>query len=196
MADTLYADPQELRAYLQIKDQIDDTLLELAAETASRWIDEECQRRFYLDDATSARTYFGVRGDLDVDDFDPGTAIIVRTGTTANVFDTTLTATDYYALPLNAAADGRSQHVLRRITSAWPYPCHGVANVQVTAKWGWPTVPSPIKQACLIASADMFNMKNAPFGVAAINETFSLRIRPNQAVDMLLGPYKLGVLIG
>ncbi len=205
MVDTLYADPNELRAYLQIKDTVDDDLLTLAVETASRWIDQECNRRFYADDLATnvadpalARTYFGTRCDLEIDDFDPATAITVKTGTTAGVFDTTLTSpANYLALPLNAGAQGKPQNLLRRVDSSfWPYPAHGVANVQVTARWGWPAVPQPIKQACLTAAADMFQLKNAPFGVAAANETYSIRVGPNRAVDQMLAPYKLGVLIG
>lgn len=203
MVNTLYADTQELRAYLGIKDELDEDNLTLAVDTASRWIDEECRRRFYLDDLATgvanpalARTYYGCGEDLEVDDFDPATPITV-TGSADGTFSTTYTLnTGYFPLPLNAATIGRPYNRLRRINNCWPIATRGLATVRVVARWGWPAVPGPIKQACLIAASDMFKMKDAPFGVAAFGDLGALRVRANSAVDQLLAPYKLGPLVG
>lgn len=190
MVDTLYAGTEELRAMFDIKDTLDDDLLELAVNAASRWIDGECQRRFYLDDTTSARYYFAGTGeDLEVDDFDPGTAITVAIGET---FATTLTLNaGYFPVPLNAAVLDRPYTALRRISNCWPATSTGKPTVRVTAKWGWPSVPDGIKQACLIQAADVFKQKDNPFGVAGFGDFGAVRIRANAAVESLLFDYRL-----
>jgi len=207
MVDTLYATTIDLRKTLGIEDTLDDELLTLAVTSASRWIDRECARRFYRDalvdtgdvdvdlddlDVTLARTYQpSGTTDLEVDDFDPSTPIVVELdvdgdGTFASAL--TLNA-DYFALPLNRET-GWPCTALRRIGAGWPVTVNGRPTVRVAARWGWPAVPDAVKQACLIRAMDIFKQKDAPFGVAGFGDFGAVRVRANAEVDDLLFPYR------
>ena len=50
----------------------------------------------------------------------------------------------------------------------WPWSHQD--RIQVTGVFGWPAVPLAVKQAALIAAADLFRLKDAPFGVAGFGE--------------------------
>ena len=54
------------------------------------------------------------------------------------------------------------------IPIVWPWS--HLDRIQVTGVFGWPAVPLAVKQAALIAAADLFKLKDAPFGVAGFGE--------------------------
>lgn len=123
------------------------------------------------------------------------TGLIVKIDADADgTFETTLTiSTDFLVAPLNAADN----------TPVWPYteilavsnytlPVHtsGRPGVQVTATFGWPAVPDDITQACILLSHDLFKSKDAPFGVAGVNDFGALRVTQNRTIAMLLDPYR------
>ena len=47
-----YCTLSQIKAAVRITDSVDDTLLEMAVESASRMIDAECDRNFYSTNAT------------------------------------------------------------------------------------------------------------------------------------------------
>jgi hypothetical protein len=49
-------------------------------------------------------------------------------------------------------------------------------SVQITALWGWPAVPSLVTEACYQLAEETFKLKDAPFGVAGVNDFGVLRI--------------------
>ncbi len=61
--------------------------------------------------------------------------------------------------------------------------------IQVTATWGWSSVPPEIKYAAALATLDLSKGPDAPFGVAGSNDFGVLRVRENQQVMMLIDPY-------
>lgn len=171
-----------LKGYLKIDDSVEDTLLEQIIEASSRSIDRIANRRFYLDANASARTYRPV-GNLRVivDDFGTIDGLIVKTDPDdSGNYQTTFTLNaDYIVEPTNAAAKGRPYNYITIVGStAFSLPVNYRPQVQVTAKWGWPTVPDDIEQACYILSADLYKRKDSIGGVLGLSELGAIRMSP------------------
>lgn len=191
----LYAELEELKSYLRIDsgDDADDSELTDALTSASRGIDDVCQRQFSDAVTPSARTYRPVDGSLvKVDDFHTTVGLVVKTDSSGGgVYGTTWPAADFQLEPLNGVVAG---------SAGWPYwkvravgsgrfPCARRASVEVTARWGWAEVPAQVKQACLIVAAETFKLRDAPFGVAGFGDFGAVRIRDNQMAMTKLQPY-------
>ena len=178
-----YATLAEAKAYLSIADSIDDTMLENMVEAASRSIDNIAGRRFYLDASASARLYRGTNPYiLTVDDFGSTTGLILALDTGGDgTYETTLTFnTDYVVEPFNAIAIGKPYTQITLVGGQllpWLLP-NLRPSVQLTAKWGFPTVPEDISQACLILTADMYKRKDSVGGNLGISELGAIRMSP------------------
>jgi hypothetical protein len=178
-----YATLAEAKAYLTISDSIDDTMLESMVEAASRSIDNIAGRRFYLDASASARLYRGTNPYiLTVDDFGSTTGLILALDTGGDgTYETTLTFnTDYVVEPFNAIAIGKPYTQITLVGGQllpWLLP-NLRPSVQLTAKWGFPTVPEDISQACLILTADMYKRKDSVGGNLGISELGAIRMSP------------------
>lgn len=171
-----------LKGYLKIDDSVEDTLLEQIIEASSRSIDRIANRRFYLDSTATARTYRPV-GNLRVivDDFGTTDGLIVKTDPDdSGNYQTTFTLnTDYIVEPTNASAKGRPYNYITIVGStALSLPINYRPQVQVTAKWGWPSVPDDIEQACYILSADLYKRKDSIGGVLGLSELGAIRMSP------------------
>lgn len=178
-----YATLAEAKAYLTISDSIDDTMLENMVEAASRSIDNIAGRRFYLDASATARLYRGTNPYiLTVDDFGSTTGLILALDTGGDgTYETTLTFnTDYVVEPFNAVAMGKPYTQITLVGGQllpWLLP-NLRPSVQLTAKWGFPTVPDDISQACLILTADMYKRKDSVGGNLGISELGAIRMSP------------------
>ena len=178
-----YATLAEAKAYLSISDSIDDTMLESMVEAASRSIDNIAGRRFYLDASASARLYRGTNPYiLTVDDFGSTTGLMLALDTGGDgTYETTLTFnTDYVVEPFNAVAIGKPYTQITLVGGQllpWLLP-NLRPSVQLTAKWGFPTVPEDISQACLILTADMYKRKDSVGGNLGISELGAIRMSP------------------
>ena len=183
-----YATLTQIKNYLSISDSTDNDLLEDLVESSSRSIDRIANRRFYADANASARKY---RAYSDVfiytDDISSTSGLIVKIDEGGNAtYSKTLTLnTDYILDPLTASALGRpfTQLTMVSNTESWPiFP--GITQnglrpgVEVTAKWGWPSVPDDITVACLILTADLYKRKDAPGGVLGLGDLGVIRMSP------------------
>lgn len=171
-----------LKTYLKIDDSVEDSLLEQIIESASRSIDRIANRRFYLDSTATARTYRPI-GNLRVivDDIGTTSGIILKTDPDANgVYQTTFTLnSDYIVEPTNALAKGRPITYLTIVgPTALSLPVNYWPQVEVTARWGWPTVPDDIEQATYILSADLYKRKDSIGGVLGLSELGAIRMSP------------------
>ena len=171
-----------LKNYLKIDDSVEDTLLEQIIESASRSIDRIANRRFYLDGTATARTYRPV-GNMRVivDDIGTTTGLILKTDPDANgVYQTTFTLnSDYIVEPTNAIAKGRPINYLTIVGgTALSLPVNYWPQVEVTARWGWPSVPDDIEQATYILSADLYKRKDSIGGVLGLSELGAIRMSP------------------
>lgn len=199
-----YCTAAELEAYLGIPDGLDGVQTASAVASASRMIEAYCGRRFWQDTAVVAREFYAESA-LCVDLLDQGgvgneisttTGLIVKTdGVGDGTFSTTWTiSTDFVLLPRNAAADSQGFNEIRAVgTVAFPQLSNGRAGVQVTAKFGWPTVPVDVKQACLAQAAQVFKSKDAVFGAMALGDSGALFVKAamNPSAKALLAPFQV-----
>jgi hypothetical protein len=196
-----YATLTQIKNYLSISDNTDNDLLEDLIESASRSIDRIANRRFYADSSASARLY---RAYSDVfvytDDISSTTGLVVAVDENGNgTYSKTLTLnTDFIMDPLTAAALGRpfTQLTMVSNTESWPiFPGltqNGLRpGVQVTAKWGWPSVPDDITVATLTLTADQYKRKDAPGGVLGLGDLGVIRMSPvGRDVAQIVRAYK------
>lgn len=205
-----YATLNEFKAYLFPSANYgtaEDAQMEAAIETASRMIDTHAGRRFYLDATVSARSYFADSPTrVSVDDFSTLTGLIVKTDTGDNgTYDQTWASNEYFAEPVNGVVDGVAGQPFYIITATVPklFPISGRRpRIQVTAKWGWASVPKPIKQATLIQAARIYRRAQTPEGYAAGESFGAIRVstKLDPDVQMLVAPYRraggYGLVVG
>jgi hypothetical protein len=186
-----YATLAELKAALRISDYIDDAALERSVEGASRRIDGVCDRRFYLDATASARIYRATSPwRVDVDDIGTTTGLVVRTdGDGSGTYATTWASTDYELGPLNALAQGRPANQVHAVEVL--FPTHVMPSpVQVTARWGWPSVPDAIREATILLAGRMFKRQDSLLGVAGVGDLGALPVmRFDSDIEELVAPY-------
>ena len=191
-----YATLAELRSRVGITDAAnttEDAKLTAALAAASRGIEKSCNRQFNDAGSATAREYEPCREYwLDVDDFSTVTGLVVKSDTAGDgTFATTLAATTYKAYPLNGISDGETGWPfwkLRAVNYCWPL-YYQLPPIQVTARWGWTAVPTPVKEGCLILAEEIYMLKNSPFGVGGYGQFGIIRARENPMVWQRVGPY-------
>ena len=189
-----YCSLDELKTALRITDALDDRPLESSVEAASRRIDGLCSRRFFLDTATSQRTYAPDRPRvLVIDDVATATGFVVKLDNDGSgTFETTLTSgVDYQVEPLNALTQGQPITMLRSLGTTFPVSSSRRATVQVTARWGWPAIPDAIREATILLASRHFKRNESPLGVAGFGELGAVFVRRTDPdIDTLVAPYR------
>lgn len=181
-----YASLAQLKEFVQVIDELDDTVLTVALSAAEDQIDEWCRRKFDAADveATTDRLY-DVAGVyvVAVDDIVEVTTVSVRTGRTGDY----VAVDDFDVGPLNAEADGRPY-----TTVETPRPLWG--RVKVSGRFGWPTVPDQILQAALLQASRLAQRRNAQFGIATVpgldGSGMRLLSKLDADVELLLAPLR------
>lgn len=204
----------QLKQALRTTDDLDDDQLNLCIEAASRQIENFVGRRFYQDSVVSARVFKAETPFLcQTDDFMSLTGLIVQSdpygdgsfpntwqNPTLNV-DGSLTGGDFQLEPLNGLLQGQ----------AWPYerfrpirsfvdPIYGglaypipflVAQIKITAKWGWNYIPAEVSRAAIYQAMQLFKAADTPFGATAFAEVGILRMKPglHPTAEALLSSY-------
>lgn len=189
-----YCTLAELKAVLRISDTVDDTMLSERIDEASRSIDDYCDRRFYVDSTTSTRVFTCYSGSyVMVDDISTTTGLVVKLDTTGDgTYATTLSASDWQALPLNATA--KNLPITRiQATGQGAFPTrNAIAPIQVTAKWGWPIVPQPVRSACILMAGRLVKRGDSLLGVAGFGDLGAISVRAiDPDVARMLAPYTL-----
>ena len=179
---------------MRITDNIDDTLIEMAVESASRAIDGYAMRSFYSS-GTATRYYAADDSYLVQTDDISGTAITLQTSSAGDgVFDTTWKVSDYQLEPTNGYTDGLQVPYTRiRAVEDYLFPVEvEQALVKVTAVFGWPSVPIAITQACVIQSSRLFKRLDSPLGVAGFGDMGAVRVSRylDPDVEQLIAPYR------
>jgi hypothetical protein len=189
-----YASLNEVKAALRITDAVDDALLEMAVESASRLIDGHAARQFWS--AGTASRYFVAQDDfvVEVDDLASGTVTVQTAQDADGIFDTTWKTTDFQLEPLNAVLDGIPwPYTTIRAVGDYLWPVSGgEALVKVTGVYGWPSVPIAIKQACIIQASRIFKRLDSPLGIAGFGDLGAIRVTRDLDPDVaqLVMPYK------
>lgn len=189
-----YASVAEIKAQTDIKDAVDDAYIATVASAISRQIEAHCGRQFNDAGTATARIFRPQSWNLvRVDEFHTTTGLIVKIDTgNDGTYATTLT--DYNLHPLNGVVAG---------VPGWPFdevevfggrtlPCHtDRPGVQVTARWGWASVPTDVKQAALIQAAKIFGRRYSHNGLVGSGD-FVFRVSTLQLdpdVQALLNAY-------
>jgi len=189
-----YATLVEVKAALRITDSVDDSLLDMAVESASRLIDGYAGRQFYS--SGTATRYFVAYDDfnVEVDDLANGTVTITTAQDADGVFDTTWGTDDYQLEPLNQILDGIGWAFtsIRAVGDyLWPIS-GGEALIKVQGTFGWPAVPIAVKQACIIQASRIFKRLDSPLGVAGFGDLGAIRVSSQLDPDVaqLVMPYR------
>jgi hypothetical protein len=182
-----------VKASLRITDNIDDSLLETAIESASRMIDGYTARTF-SNAGTATRNFAATDAiNLIIDD-----AISVSVvSSTDEVGDTYVVwgANDFQLEPLNSRSDGLYMPYtgIRAVnTYTWPV-VDQQALCRITGVWGWPSVPIAIKQATIIQSSRLYKRLDSPLGVAGFGDMGAIRVGRylDPDVEQLAMPFKI-----
>ena len=174
-----YATLTQVKAAARITDTVDDTLLEMAVEAASRQIDAECDRVFYAG-GTGVTRYFAPNNSTTVDVDDLITIVSVASdGDLDATFSTTFAASDYQKEPLNNLVGGAAWPTtrLRAIADNSFTRYGGEATVKIVGTWGFGTaVPTQVTQACVILATRIFKRLDSPLGVAGFGDMGAVRV--------------------
>lgn len=191
-----YCTLQDAKNALRISDDIDNTILELAIESASREIDGYCERQFFQ--ATETRVYVP-RDSFTCEIDDLVSLTTLKSSSTGSSFDTTWTSSDYQLEPVNGIAGGLTTPYTRiRAIGDYTFPVwepsnvnHYEATVQVTGTFGWSAIPTAIKQASLLLALRQYRRYDSPLGVAGFDELGVIRVgRIDPDVEKLLMPFR------
>jgi hypothetical protein len=194
-----YCGLEELKDRLGVTDNLDDSSAQMAIQAASSWINEYTGNHFYR--ITETRTFRPQNiWKLDIDPVVSVTAFNVDT-TGNGTFDQPWTQNTDYQLLLgefayNQNAYGLTARPFRQVQVlqagkwfpfTWPYS--HLDRIQISGTWGWPAVPPPVSQACLVLAAQFFKEKDAPFGVAGVSDFGVIKVQANPWIVELLRPY-------
>lgn len=195
-----YATLAEVKAALRITDTVDDSLIEIAIESASRAIDTYTGRYFY--NAGTAVRYFVADSGFYTTIDDAVTITEVATSDNIDgVYGSVWAETDYQKEPLNNVSGGITgwpTTALRAINSRI-FPNTGLAGwndkeatVRVTGTWGWSAVPMAIKKATIYQAARFFKRDESPLGVLSSPDLGFIRVgtKVDPDVAMLIDPYR------
>jgi hypothetical protein len=196
-----YATRNQVKAALRIgtADTLDDDLIDNCVGAASRLIDGYCNRRFWQTGTAEARVYQAEDSFYcSIDDI-AGTALTLKTSTQADgTFDLTWSRSDYQLEPLNGNLDGLTWSYDKiRAVGDYLFPTVNAnygeqALVQVTAIFGWPSVPEPVTQATIIQASRIFKRYDSPLGVVGFGDLGQIRVSRYLDPDMaqLVEPYR------
>lgn len=193
-----YATLAQLKARLGISDTSDDTALTNALAASTLALEGATGRQFNDAGSATARVFYPDSQQLVyVDDFSTSSGLIVQADFgNDGTYEYTYNSTNYQLEPLNGIFDGTpnwAYNRIRAINAFFPLFFSTIggprASIQVTARWGWASVPAPIVEACLMLAEETFKMKDAPFGVAGFTDYGPVRVRDNPKVMGLIGRY-------
>jgi hypothetical protein len=164
-----YATLAEFKSAIGIAstDTADDTPLQSVLDATDALIDNYCDRKQGFGTASETRYYTAEAYEyVLIDDLVSITSLTTDDNGEGTYPTTWAAGTDYNLSPANAALDG------------WPYTQIDVSvkyprnfpklvyrGVKVQGSFGWPAVPSAVKQAAIIQAGAVWSSRTSPFGV-------------------------------
>ena len=184
-----YATLAEFKAWITMRgsststDAADDAVIEDHIEAASRYIDRETGKRFFVDSEDQTRYY--TAEDSFLLEIDPLSAspTSVSIDTTGLRSYTALTEdTDFELLPYNAALEGQPYTQIAIIAAIssyfWPLTTKGV---KVVGLFGFPAVPDDVKEATLAIAQSLNSSRSGQTSAGRVTVTAAgVVIRPEE----------------
>jgi hypothetical protein len=184
-----YLQRDELKSYMGLEGDSDDTLVDDAISSASREIERHCHRQFNDAGAVSARRYKATNCEsIAVDDFWTDAGFILEIDQNGDGTWTEVASTEYELTPYDRMRDGLPWVYWKiNMVGTTSLPLHRRASVRVTAQWGWEEIPSDVKQAVKMLASDTFQVKDSRMGVAGSDQFGTIvRVRSNSLVEAKL----------
>jgi len=139
-------------------DPADNSVLETIIEASSRFIDGECCRYFYKNSADETRYFTAMENAVEVGDLVSITTLTTDEG--LRTYPTTWATTDYDLYPYNAVLDGKPYGKLTiAVNGMQVFPNALPKGVKIVGVFGWPSVPTAIKEACLLISLGVYKRR-------------------------------------
>jgi hypothetical protein len=181
-----YATLAQIKSALRIPsaDATDDSLLEMAVESASRLIDAYCGRNFIASGTAATTRYYNTDDPYVVQIDDARSISQVQTSTSLDgVYDTIWTVGtaggqgDAQPEPINDYLGGITWPYTRiRAIGDYTFPTGPENSVKVTAVYGFPTIPVTVTQAAILQSSRIFTRLQSPLGVAGFGDMGIMRV--------------------
>jgi hypothetical protein len=201
--DNGYCTLAELKAVLRITDSVDDNLLERRIEEASRVIDDHCNRFFWKmapvgQGNSNWKRHFITTDDsvVFVNDIAETTGLVIKIDVNGdNTHSKTLTASEYQLEPLNAL-EGKYPITRIRATTPGLFPLtQAPAPIEITARWGWPDIPYPVRSACILLAGRLVKRGDSLLGVAGFGDLGAITVRAiDPDVERMLRPFRVMVV--
>lgn len=196
-----YATLSDVKAAARITDSIDDSLLELAIESASREIDSYCERVFYNTGATAVSRVYIPQDIFVVETDDIIEVTSIKSDTNGDgTFDLTWQASDYQLEPLNGIAGGITTPFTRiRAVGDYLWPVYeprninaNQASVEVTARFGFASIPTAVKQATILSALRQYKRYESPTGVLGFSDIGVVRVgtKLDPDVERMISAYR------
>lgn len=188
-----YATLNEVKAALRITDNVDDALLEMAVESASRLIDGYTLRTF--SNAGTATRDFAADDSYNcyIDDLISLTTL-QTTDEKGGSYET-WNSNDYQLNPVNGRIDGiATPYTSILAIDRKSFEKDGnEALVRVTGTWGWSAIPMQVRQATIIQASRIYKRLDSPLGVAGFGDLGAIRIGRalDPDVEQLVMPYRI-----
>ena len=188
-----YCSLAEVKAALRITDSVDDSLLEMAVESASRLIDGYSCRYFY-NAGTATRDFVAEDSYLTIIDDLISLSELKTTDEIGSEY-VTWNSGDYQLRPVNGKIDGLTVPYTSILsTDDLLFNIKGEqALVRVTGVWGWSALPIAIKQATIIQASRIYKRLDSPLGVAGFGDLGAIRVGRalDPDVEQLVMPYRI-----
>ena len=194
-----YCSLADVKAALRITDTLDDALLETSINSASRLIDNYCNRYFYAGTSANEIRYYSTNDPYNVyiDDLISLTSLDTST-TMQNQYDLHWSNSgdfpQYELSPKNGLANGfYSPYTGIKSIGVYLFPFFGETSlIRVTGRFGWSSVPDAIKQATIIQASRLFKRLESPLGVAGVSDIGIMRVTRSIDGDVaqLIDPFR------
>lgn len=183
---------EDLKTYAYSVTVNDVALYQDAIDAAEEWMGEQLGRRIATADAAATARLFvpGCSAKyLWIDDCDSVTSVI-ENGTTLTV------GTDYQLESMPGTVGLRAPSgqyrpycCIRRLGTTW-YEYDGTATVNVTAKWGWGTLPPQASEVTKIVAKHWLEYREIKLGTLGISEVGGVSDRDVLRVRQFIQSYR------
>lgn len=189
-----YCTLAEVKAAAKFDSSSADTVLEKIIESASRRIDGYCGRFFYQVANTPIAFYARNEFRLMLPDIASSNITVKSDDNGDGTFTTTWPSSAYSLEPTNVVLQNRPYNRIV-VTGQRTFPIFAFPprpGMQITATWGWPSIPTDIREACILMSMRQFSRYSSPLGVAGFGDMGAITVRTvDPDIRDLLSPYVL-----